>query len=455
LGNLPNYAINVSSAADVVAGIKFAKDSNIRLVVKNTGHDFQGRSCGRGSLSLWTHSLKDISVLNYTSKDYTGPAVRLGAGVQAYEAYAAVAPYNLRVVGGLGPTVGVAGGYVSGGGHGPLMGRYGLAADNSLEFEVVTPNEGYMVASPSENAELFWALNGGGGSAYAVVLSQTTRAHPEGPVAATTLSFNKTDDAAYWAAVEAWHVLLPTLNRLPGAACTFNIEQDSMEMLIKVLDSNTVALIDTLAPFLADLDRLNVPYSNLLTYDPSFYALWNQPSTHLPYGNFPTNDLAGGRLIPLSVVSAEDQRAALVAAIRTIVASETAQFAVAGNAADLSVSRTGLDNALSPAWRTMAYSLIISAYLDPAASVDVLERANAEVITGQDVLRRMTPGSATYINEATFDPTYWKDDYYGSNYERLLAVKQTHDPDVVLYGPAVVGSDYWTVASDGRLCRAE
>ncbi|KAI0128340.1 FAD binding domain-containing protein [Xylariales sp. AK1849] len=440
LGNIPSYAINVSTAEDVVAGIQFVKDRNIRLVVKNTGHDFQGRSTGKGSLSLWTHNLKSISFLNYTSNGYTGPAVRIGAGVQAYEAYGAVAARGLRITGGLCPTVGIAGGYVTGGGHGPLMGRYGLAADNSLEFEVVTPEE----CGPFL----------GGGSAYAVILSQTTRVHADGPVAATTLTFTTTDDTKFWDAVDAWHVLLPTLNRVPGAACTFAISNDTMRMFIKVLDGTTTELDDTLAPFLAHLDELNVPYTNNVTYDPTFYSLIAKTAS-FPYGVYPTNDLAGGRLIPLSVVKSEDQRSELVVAIRAIVDSQTSSFTVAGNAADLSVSRTGLDNAVHPVWRSMAYSLIISVYTDPAASPDLLSRANAEVITGQDVLRRLTPGSGTYINEATLEPDYWKDDFYGPNYPKLLEVRNKYDPDVVLYGPAVVGSDYWTVVGDDRLCRQQ
>lgn len=455
LGNLPNYAINVSSAADVVAGIRFAKDSNIRLVVKNTGHDFQGRSSGRGSLSLWTHNLKSTSVLlNYTREDYTGPAVRLGAGVQAYEAYALAAAHGLRVTGGLAPTVGVAGGYVTGGGHGPLMGRYGLAADNSLEFEVVTPDRGHMVASPSENADLFWALNGGGGGAYAVILSQTLRAHPEGPVVATNITFDRTSNAAYWAAIDAWHVVLPSLNRVPGFACSFSIGPDDSIMQIKVPDGNSTQLMEALTPFLARLDQLDVQYANPITYDPSFYAWWTRPERDLPYGDYPTNSLAGGRFIPESLISRNDSRAELISLIRSLVASETAPTRVNGNAADLSVSRTGLKNALHPAWRTMVYSFLISPYPDPAASVQDLRRADAEVVAAQDVLRRMTPGGGAYINEATFEPAYWKDDFYGPNYAKLLAVKKNHDSGVLLYGPAVVGSDYWTVASDGRLCRA-
>ncbi|KAF7892007.1 hypothetical protein EAF00_008309 [Botryotinia globosa] len=138
LGNVASYAINVSSADDVIAGLKFARENKVRITIKNTGHDYMGRSNGEGSLAIWTHNLKDISFLNYTSTNYTGPAVKVGAGVQFFEAYKIAAENGLRVVGGFCPTVGMAGGYVQGGGHGPLGETYGLSADNALEFEVVT-----------------------------------------------------------------------------------------------------------------------------------------------------------------------------------------------------------------------------------------------------------------------------------------------------------------------------
>lgn len=103
------------------------------------------------------HNLKDISFLNYSSASYTGPAVKLGAGVQAYEAYEAASNRGLRIIGGFCPTVGIVGGFVQGAGHGPLSGAYGLAADNTLELDVVTGNGTHIVASTTKNSDLYWA----------------------------------------------------------------------------------------------------------------------------------------------------------------------------------------------------------------------------------------------------------------------------------------------------------
>jgi hypothetical protein len=77
----------------------------LRLVIKNTGHDFSGKSGGAGALSIWTHNLKDVKYFsNYTSQScgYDGPAFKLGVGVQAFEIYKEAHDRGLVIVGGEG-----------------------------------------------------------------------------------------------------------------------------------------------------------------------------------------------------------------------------------------------------------------------------------------------------------------------------------------------------------------
>lgn len=64
-------------------------------------------------------------------------------------------------------TVGFVGGYIQGGGHSALSSLYGMAADQALEFEVITTDGRFVRASPSENKDLFWALSGGVGHSRA------------------------------------------------------------------------------------------------------------------------------------------------------------------------------------------------------------------------------------------------------------------------------------------------
>lgn len=106
LGGFPSYAINASSVRDVQTAVNFARNTGIRLVVKNTGHDFSGKSGGAGALSIWTHHMKDIEFVPAFKEDgeegYEGPAFKCGTGVQAWEIFEAANAQGLVVVGGEG-----------------------------------------------------------------------------------------------------------------------------------------------------------------------------------------------------------------------------------------------------------------------------------------------------------------------------------------------------------------
>jgi len=65
----------------------------------------------------------------------------------------------------------------------------------------------------------------------------------------------------------------------------------------------------------------------------------------------------------------------------------------------------------------------------------------------------VTPGSGAYINEADFEQPNWQETFFGANYATLLAIKRKWDPNSMFYGLRTVGSDTWTVANDGRMCR--
>lgn len=463
-GNLAVYAINVSSAADVAAGLAFARAHNIRLTVKNTGHDYIGRSSGAGSLALWMHNLKDISfVANYTSAAYSGPAARVAAGVQFFELYAAAAARGLRVAGGFCPTVGIAGGYVQGAGHGPLGGTYGLAADNALEFEVVTADGRHLVASPAQHADLYWALSGGGGGNYGVVLALTTRAHPDGRVAGGSFAFANEDEDAYYAAIAAWQEHLLVLDQIPGWTTVWGFTNASFNVaFVTLAGGDAGAVADGLAPYFAKLEALGVRALNVETSDRSnFYEHIEHYTGNLPYGPYVTNDIIAGRLIPRTTV--QHNASALTAELRALVSGQAHGFPastrlrVNGIAANVSHARAGNAagaNAVLPAWRDALYWLNVDVTLDPATPAPALALQQARLNAVQARLRDATPGGGAYMNEATFDDAHWRADYYGANYPALLRVKDAYDPDALLYAHTSVGADRVTVAADGRLCRA-
>ena len=124
LGNYASYSIDVRSIRDVQAGLAFSQIHNLRLTVKNSRHDFFGKSTGKGALSLWVHNLNSSTLIpQYNASYYNGPAVRIGAGVEGSDAVAFASMKGYCVVAGSCPTVKLAGGLSQGGGYSLLSGK--------------------------------------------------------------------------------------------------------------------------------------------------------------------------------------------------------------------------------------------------------------------------------------------------------------------------------------------
>lgn len=453
LGNLASYAINVSDAASVAAGVRFAQKKNIKLTIKNTGHDFLGRSAGEGSLALWTRNLKDMSFFNYSSTHYTGPAARIGAGIQAHEVYEAAHQHGLRVVAGSCPSVGVAGGFTQGAGHGPLGSTYGLGADQTLQFEVITASGQHLTASPTQNADLYWALSGGGAGNYAVVLSLTIKAHQDGPVAGASLTFTSNDADRFWAGVTAWLKHLLVLDKIPGFNTLWAFNNQGFTLQYATLPGGSLANMTTaLAPFVQELGAFNL---SLAAYDTKVNPTFREHYKYWATQTYDTNNSIGGRLIPRSAV--HNNLPALVTVFRDIVNSNNVPGAIisgiANNVTHTRVGNTAVSNAVLPAWRDSLFSAVLGIPLALDASRNVMRSGQAQLNEWQDELRALTPRGGTYINEATYDNANWKSDYYGANYGALQAIKAKYDPNGLLWSNAAVGSDAWSVAPDGRLCR--
>lgn len=272
IGAYVPYAVNASSVSDYIQTMAFAQEFNIRLVIRNTGHDYMGKSTGPGSLALWTHHLKDISILNYTSASYTGPAMKVGAGVQASEAQTAANSLGFVVVEGDCPTVGIAGGYTQGGGTSPLSSLFGMGADQVLEWEAVTASGDIVTATPqNQYSDLYWALSGGGGGTYAAVLSMTIKVHQNMVTAGATLSFTDTNSEKYWSVVQAFLMNLPALLQAGGTSYWEVLPGNIFSTPQTYLPNGTAQDIqDILEPTLRALNQSDVAYSTC-SYTPNGY----------------------------------------------------------------------------------------------------------------------------------------------------------------------------------------
>ena len=102
-------------------------------------------------------------------------SAKFGAGVVFSEAIKEASERGLYLATGWAATVGVVG-WALGGGHGPFASQLGLGVDNTLEVEIILANGTLVTANDQQNTDLYWALRGGGGSAWGIITSITYRA---------------------------------------------------------------------------------------------------------------------------------------------------------------------------------------------------------------------------------------------------------------------------------------
>jgi FAD/FMN-containing dehydrogenase len=169
----PALIAQCRGVADIVDAVNLAQRLNLEVAVRGGGHNVAGRASVDGGLMIDLVPMKGIHVDPYAR------TVRAQGGVTWGELNRETQLHGLAVTGGQVSTTGIAG-LTLGGGLGWLMGKYGLALDNLRSVELVTAEGQVLRTSKAEQADLFWAVRGGGGN-FGVATSFEYQLHPVGP----------------------------------------------------------------------------------------------------------------------------------------------------------------------------------------------------------------------------------------------------------------------------------
>lgn len=199
----PIAIAKAASTDDVVTLVRYAGEQQLPLAVRAGGHGVDGTAMPDGAVVVDLTAFKNIAVDRDTNH------VRLGAGVLLGEMDQALNDHGLVIPSGTVSTTGVAG-LTIGGGVGYNMRRYGATVDSLLSCEVVTTDGRLVHASEDENADLFWALRGGGGN-FGVVTSFEFQGKPMAPMVASGMIPFTYDQAP--AAMRALREYMPTAPR--------------------------------------------------------------------------------------------------------------------------------------------------------------------------------------------------------------------------------------------------
>jgi FAD/FMN-containing dehydrogenase len=440
-GSVPSLAVNATLPEHVQATLQLVNTYNLRLVMKTTGHDYLGRSTAAGSLLLWLHYMKNMTLIGNFSLctgENIANAIRLGAGVQWGDVYTWLAPYNLVAIGGAASTVGSTGGFLQGGGHGPLTRWKGLAVDQVLEYDVIMADGQRQTVNACQNSDLFWALRGGGGGTFAVVLSVVLRTYPTPSLVAGVLAMTTSNQTRYSSFIHNFVRLLPVLADA-GWAGYFYLVGSAFTALFIVPNGNASVNLNQITNNFTDLNISGPTLYPVPTFN-DFFAVALAPSN--PTG---ANVLLGSRLIPETVVRNQpDQLADIFMQLNGQSSSVVIGHLVAGG----QVSNTSQNNSVNIAWRSALLHMVYGqSWVDGTSNSEQDEIAK-HVTAQVEILQTVSGGSQSgaYMNEADPNEPNWQQKFFGTldNYNRLKSIKNTVDPNGLFVCKTCVGSDDWS-----------
>ncbi len=472
-------AVRVGSKADVATAVDVARLHNLRLVIKGMGGDYFGRSSGPpNSLLIWTHDLNAITThQSFTPEGAPASqppvtALTVSAGNAWLHAYQAATAAGLYVQGGGCTTVGACGGFSQGGGFGSYSKRFGSGAAGVLQMEVVTADGQLRTVNAFQEPDLCWALKGGGGGTYGVVVSQTLLAHPiprlDGWISGW---IEASDDGAleelltnYLELVQKalinpnWGegvVIEPGQRRLQIMTSFIDLEANEAEAiwtpLLKQLKSKPHAFDVQVNFHAVPFENKWRPQADAVHWDrrdgaPSGQFWWkgNQNEVGAYWGGYQ------GRGVPMSALEGESLHRlakAFVSASRTSFLLFQTSKGLAGISpeAESRQRQTSMNPAvLNDAgyvtlanWTQYRYPGISGHQPNPRESL----KQQQDVDRAMAFIRAATPGGSSYVNEGNFFEPNWKQEFWGPNYERLLRIKRRYDPTNLFRVHHGVGSD--------------
>ena len=426
--------------ADVVSAVTFAVEAELPVAIRGGGHSVTGHCVGDGSLVVDLRLLREVKV-----DAEAGIATCHGGAL--WEDFDPVCQrHGLATPGGTFGDTGVAG-LTLGGGIGHLIGAYGLTLDNLLAATVVTSDGHVVLASEGENADLFWALRGGGGN-FGVVVEFTFRLHPVGRFLAGFLQYDL-DHAPK--AIAAWRDIMERapdnlscfpglfrseLRNEEGALISVALLEDESQIPAQV-DRSAALAVSHQAPERCELRAGNISGAGRLRpapqgrhelveelidrtsplvngLRPMFYPELQEIFGRLPFG---MRNYWSGRFVrelPAELIDASVEHIA-----RTDLPGSVLFEPIHGTAARVAPEATAF------AGREARFNVTyIGVWTDPAQDARQIEHARAHTA----VLEPWTIGGGylNYASEASADGL--ETEYGLERLERLRAVKRGYDP---------------------------
>jgi FAD/FMN-containing dehydrogenase len=481
------YAVAARHAQDVAAAVNFAREHNLRLAVKGGGHSYQGTSNAPDSLLVWTQRMNDIALVDRFVPDGCAGsiaptrAVTVGAGAVWSHVYDAVTTRGGGYVQGGGcMTVGVAG-LVCSGGFGSFSKAFGLAAASLLQAEIVTADGAVRTCNACMNADLFWALKGGGGGSFGVVTRLTLKVRPlPETFGAVNFTVRAASDVAYRKLVAMAIDFYADQLMNPHWGEQIRLRGNALQVAMVFQGFARAEAVAVWQPFFDALDaagaEFRMDFAPLKIVSTSARTFWSPTLVKRVLGCIRRDDRSGapesnvfwpgdqgqvGQVLhaygstwlPATLLQRAERPAlvdSLVAASRHWRIGLHFNKGLAG--ASPEIVAAARDTAINPA-ALDAFALAISAAEEQPAYPGVpdhepdVARARQHrqaVARAMAELRKLVSDPGSYVSESDYFESDWQRAHWGANYARLAAVKAAYDPDDLFIVHHGVGSERWS-----------
>jgi FAD/FMN-containing dehydrogenase len=402
----PAGIVVCSSVADVQNAVRWARQQGIPLCARSGGHSYEALSTRDDALVIDVGGLTEVAV-----DPARGEAI-VGAGTRMLDLYRRLWDFGMTLPGGTCPGIGIAG-LTLGGGIGFLSRQLGLTCDTLLAVDLVDANGDILRASEDDNADLFWALRGGGGGNFGIATAFTFRLHPIGEVTTCSLTWPWGDIAEV---IDAWQHWAPSADDRLTVALGLPSPAAGIISATGLFTGSPVELDALIAPLLA-VGSPDPAAIQTLPYLTAAEQFAGPPIAGLPFKN------------ASAFASAPLNSAAITTLVDGLHAAPTGSnlvglFPLGGAIAAIDPKATAF------AHRDARFDLQYQAYWwDPAEEA-------ADVAWVRDLRTAMAPYTdGAYVNYIDADLPDWETAYYGENLARLSRIKTRYDPDNVFAGP--------------------
>lgn len=431
-----NRMINLSPAAiaycqsqdNVISVTKCAYSAGLNIAARSGGHDYEGYSLGHGNQAI----VVDVSQMSSVQVDANAQTATVQGGVRLGKLYYSIHEvyHTLAFPGGSCPSVGVVG-LLLGGGFGLLGRKFGLASDSLLEITIVDVKGSVIVSSATQNTDLFWASQGGGGGNFGVVTSMKLKL-ARVPDTVTSVQHVWTFNDNVISVISAWQDWLATAPAEVTATIYIN-SQWSVSLSAVYLGSQQEAA-SAFASLLSKVPKPDVS-SNMYTEQYIYSVLrFGQMSTSSPsdLANFASQQSPNSFKAKSDYITTKLSLDALaIVKLHLATAGTEGYLVIDGYGAQASAA----NSASAFAHRDVLFCI---QYQATTNSIAPITPALFSWINNFYAAMRPFVSGRSYVNYIDDDVSNFSA-YFGNNYAKLMDVKRKYDPNGYMQGSLKLG----------------